>query len=233
MLLRTGLRFCDKLKKSGIKDHKKTISVTGELIVKSRKLVIIVSILLIILTSVVCGSSGNSDPDATPTPEPWVTHTSEARGLTLELPESWVVEDDETGGGNDTLNFANSKRALSANNFDGNAVGIVFIGNTGDFGGFDDPELLLNLFEEGFIGSAGEEGSLTITKETETLTIKGQQAASKTLEGSLDGKEGVYTLTTIINGENVAIVIAVDGSEGELTDTLAKVVKTIEVSRPQ
>ena len=200
---------------------------------KSRKLIIIASILLIILTAVVCGSSGNSDPDATPTPESWVTHTSEARGLTLELPESWVVEDDETGGGNDTLNFASSKRALSASNFDSNAVGIVFTGNTGEFGGLDDPELLLNFFEEGFLGSAGEQANMTITQETKTLTIKDQPAASKTLEGSLEGKEGVYTLTTIINGENVAVVIAVDGSEGELTDTLAKVVKTIEVGQPQ
>jgi len=200
--------------------------------VKSRKFIIIVSILLIILTSVVCGSSGNSDPDATPTPEPWVTHTSEARGLMLELPESWVVEDAETGGGNDTFNFANSKRALSANNFDGNAVGIIFMGTTGEFGGVEDPELLLNLFEQGFMGSAGDSADMAVTKETETLTIKGQPAASKTLEGSLDGKSGIYTLTAIINGENVAIVIAVDGSEGELTDTLAKAVGTIEVSQP-
>ena len=108
---------------------------------KSRKLIVIASILLIILTSVVCGSSGSSDPDATPTSEPWVTHTSEARGLTLEMPESWVVADDETGGGNDTLNFANSNQALSANDFDGNAVGIVFIGTTDEFGGLKDPEL--------------------------------------------------------------------------------------------
>jgi hypothetical protein len=201
--------------------------------VKSRKLIVIASILLIILTSVVCGSSGSSDPDATPTSEPWVTHTSEARGLTLEMPKSWVVADDETGGGNDTLNFANSNQALSANDFDGNAVGIVFIGTTDEFGGLKDPELLLNLFEEGFVGSAGDESQMTVTKETETLTIKDQSAATKTLEGSLEGKEGVYTFTAIINGENIAIVIAVDGSEGELTDTLAKVVNTIEVSQPQ
>ena len=200
---------------------------------KSRRLIIIASMLLIILTSMVCGSSGDSGPAPTPTPEPWVTHASSARGLALELPESWVVKDDETGGGNDTLNFANSKGALSANDFDGNAVGIVFIGNTNEFGGVDDPVLLVDLFEEGFIGSAGEDGNLTVTKETESLTIKGQPAASKTLEGSLEGKEGVYSLTTIINGENIAIVIAVDGSKGELTDTLDKVIKTIEVSAPQ
>ena len=83
------------------------------------------------------------------------------------------------------------------------------------------------------MGSAGDVSQMTVTKETETLTIKDQSAATKTLEGSLEGKEGVYTFTAIINGENIAIVIAVDGSEGELTDTLAKVVNTIEVSQPQ
>ncbi len=172
-----------------------------------------VLVLGLLLTALLAGCGGNGA-------EQWTTYESELWGVAFEMPSQWVVSDEGDG-----VYVADSQDNLETDIFqDGGGI-VITTSPLMDLGGLDDPVTLIDFFSE-FIAGAGSD--MSVLKETAQLTIKGQPAATTTLQGRMEGQEGYYTITVIVGEETVVLSIAVDTTaDNAFEATIDRITKSI------
>jgi hypothetical protein len=154
----------------------------------------------------------------------WTTFESDDLGLSLDHPDSWFSQEDP-----DVLTLTDSEDTFSAEKIGTNA-GMSFTPATSeDFMGANDPIEVLQVFL-GFFDTGSEE--VNLLEEPASLTINDQQAASVAFEGNIRGQEGTFKMTVITKGENLVIILSVDGSpEGLHMDTMDRIIESVLITK--
>jgi hypothetical protein len=150
------------------------------------------------------------------------SYTSEALGVTVDVPSNWVTEEAD-----DQLTIANSEKSLSAEQIvDG--AGVVVIGMPlADLLGMSDPVELLTIFQETFMAEAT---NAEILQDATARTVQGQPAASTKFKGEVEGQSGLYEVTVIVGATNLGIVLSVDTTDSNsFADTLTKIVDSVKL----
>jgi hypothetical protein len=157
--------------------------------------------------------------------ESWIVYETEGLGIAVELPESWVIEEDQY-----LLSLANDSDHIISKSFENGAGGTITPTTTFNFSNVEEPVEILERLKGYF---NGEENSLNVIVEPTMLTIQGQSAATMTYDGTLQGQDGRFTTTVIVNDENVAVVFTIDGSEdNQYSEMLERITSSVIVSVP-
>jgi hypothetical protein len=183
-----------------------------------KNLVLIVLLVFFTLILVACGS-GNSAQGGN-----WQNYKNEALGISFEHPETWIVQ--EINGG---ITLAIDQEALD-NNLSTGAGATIMLATVSDFGGLSEPSDILNLYMDYM-----EIGRDTLERisEPEFITIQGQPAGIVSYRGTVKEQTGLFTLVTITNEDQIALVLAFDGSQDEQhQETLEYIAQSISVYPP-
>lgn len=175
---------------------------------------VIVSILLAILF-VACKSESAVD---------WQSYQNDDLGISFEHPETWLIQE-----ANGVITLAGEQE-----NFDDNlttgASATIMLATTADFDGWNDASDILGLYMEYL-----EMGRANLEKlgEPEFITIQDQTAGMVSYRGTVQEKSGLFTAVVVVNEEQIALVLAFDGSEGEqYQETLERFAQSILVYPP-
>ena len=155
----------------------------------------------------------------------WTTFQSQDLGLKVDLPENWVLR--ETPG---TLTITSSPDVLDNETIVGEAGVTIALANADQFSGMStDPKDILAAFIAFYL-MEGNSPDIVQEGEPELFQIKGQQAASATYSGNIEGEEGVFTATVIVKGEKFVLVLGADGSaDNSHAKTIDKIIKSVVI----
>ncbi len=154
----------------------------------------------------------------------WKTYQNDALGVSFDLPETWVSQD-----ANGVITIAVNQESLD-NQISSGAGASITLASARDFDGFSDPVDILGLFME-YIESG--RADLERIEEPEIITIRDQPASTISYRGKIREQNGLFKATIISNDENIALILTVDGSEGEeYQETLERITQSILVFKP-
>lgn len=148
---------------------------------------------------------------------------SEALNLTAENPTGWYIEETEV-----SVSFASDQSIMEAETLAGGAVLTISVGTSEQFEGETDPLALVNTFLNFFVGD-NISGLEYVQNPTET-TIQGNPAAFVSMKGNVDGEFGALVLGVIRNGDRIAVILGVDGTDNsDHFETLEKILETVSL----
>ena len=168
---------------------------------------------------VACGS-GNSAHSGN-----WQNYQNETLGISFEHPKTWIVQ--EIDGG---IRLAIDQEALD-NDLSTGAGATIMLATVSDFDGLVGPSDILDLYMDYM-----EIGRDTLERisEPEFVTIQGQPAGIVSYRGTVKEQTGLFTLAVITNEDQIALVLAFDGSEDEQhRETLEDIAQSISVYPPR
>jgi hypothetical protein len=184
-----------------------------------KKLVLIVLFVFFTLLLVAC-ESGNSAQGGN-----WENYQNEALGISFKHPKTWVVQ--EIDGG---IRLAFDQETLD-NDFTTGAGATIMLATVSDFEGLTELSDILNLYMEYM--EIGRD-SIERISEPEFITIQDQPAGIVSYRGTIPKQTGLFTLVTIMNQDQIVLVMAFDGSEDEQhQETLEQIVQSISVYSPR
>ena len=180
-----------------------------------KKLVLIVILVFFTLILIACGS-GNSAQGGN-----WQNYKNEALGISFEYPKTWIVQ--EIDGG---IMLATDQEALD-NDLSTGAGATIMLATVSDFEDLTEPSDILDLYMEYM--ELGRD-SIERISEPEFITIKDQPAGIVSYRGTIQNQTGLFILVTIMNEDQIALVMAFDGSEDEQhRETLEDIAQSISV----
>lgn len=154
----------------------------------------------------------------------WQTYQNDELGISFDLPETWVSQ--EVNG---VITIAVNQEALDNQISSGTGASIT-LATAKDFDGFSDPDDILGLFMD-YIEYGRPE--LERINEPELITIQEQPASTVSYRGDVREQNGLFTATIINNENNIALILTIDGSEGEeYQDALERITQSITVYSP-
>jgi hypothetical protein len=154
----------------------------------------------------------------------WQSYQNHQLGISFEHPESWLIR--EVNG---VITLAIDQEALD-NDLTTGAGAKIMLATAGDFDDWNDTGDLLDLFMEYM--EMGRE-NLEKISEPEFITIQDQSLGFVSYRGTAYKQTGLFTAGVITNSEQIALVLAFDGSEDEQhQETLAHFVQSISVYPP-
>ena len=155
----------------------------------------------------------------------WTRYTSPDLGIQVDVPEDWIINDTS-----ETIILGSDPEMFDTNKI-GNGAGVtIAVADSTQFGDpATEPKELLASFMAFYI-MQGNAPDIVQEGEPDLYKINGQNAASATYSGSIDGEEGIYTATVISQGEKFVLVLGADGSENnEHANTIEKITKSIVI----
>lgn len=154
--------------------------------------------------------------------EGWKRIESETMGLSVAIPETWVVSFAEGA-----VYLGSTQAAMDSQNFQGEAAVSITPAALSDLKDDSDPKEIVNTFMIPF-NNAVE--NLVVTQDITSSTLQGYPAASIAFTGIIDQNQAAYTLTALVIEEDqgALMIFTVDGSQdGHFADTLADIVASL------
>lgn len=193
---------------------KKWLTGTWKIKPMQRKhLPILAALLLIVLLSSAC------QPALT---EGWERVESESLGLSITMPEDWVVSYEDGA-----LFLGSTQSAMDSKDFQEEAAVSITTATLSDLNDASTPEEIVETFMIPFNHTV--EG-LVVTQEITSLTLQDHPAANTAFEGVINENFGFYTFTAVvIEPEQSALMIftADASADGHFADILAEIVASV------
>lgn len=138
-------------------------------------------------------------------------------GLSINLPESWVVKAG-TNSSEPDFAVANNPDAFSANPPSDSCVGTFVIGKTSDIGLSDPVEATRS-----FAGNVSAVSKITKRGKIKKVTLAGQPAAYLMMAGKTHGVYTVFTIVSLVSGDNLAVMVGSNMGKAEHDKTIGKI----------
>jgi len=115
-------------------------------------------------------------------------------------------------------------------NLSNGAGAAIILATTSDFEGQSNPNDILNLYMD-FMESGRED--LEKISEPEFITIQDHPAGTASYRGTVHEQTGLFIAVVVTNEDQIELVLAFDGSEGEQhQETLGRITQSISVDPP-
>jgi len=180
-----------------------------------KKTAFVIASVLLAIFLVACKSESDVD---------WQSYQNDDLGISFEHPQTWLIQE-----ANGVITLAGEQDNLDDKIITG-ASATIMLATTTDFDGWTDPSDILGLYMEYL-----ELGRANLEKigEPEYITIQNQSTGIVSYRGTVQDQSGLFTAIVVVNEEQIALVLAFDGSEGEQhQETLERFAQSISVYSP-
>jgi len=152
----------------------------------------------------------------------WKRVESQTLGLSVAIPEAWVVSFVEGA-----MYLGSTQAAMDSQDFQGEAAVSITPAALSDLKDASTPEEIVDTFMIPFNNAVG---NLVVTQDITSTTLQGYPAAFTAFSGLIDQNQAAYTLTAAVieKDQSALMIFTVDGSpDGHFADALAAIVASI------
>jgi hypothetical protein len=154
----------------------------------------------------------------------WTTFKSQKLSIEVNVPNNWSIQESS-----ETLLLTSSQEAMESGSIGEGAGVTIALATNESFNGMNDPKEILGAFIGYYL--IGNTPDIVQEGEPDLFQINGQQAASTTYIGTVEGEKGIFTATVIVKGEKFVLILGEDGSaDNSYAKTIDKIIKSVVIT---